>query len=241
MENKELIKIVNENGRKAVSGRELHEKLGSKRQFSDWIKGRITKYGFVENVDFTKVSLISQNCEIKKGGDRKSLDYILTLDTAKELCMIENNELGRKFRKYFIECEKELQTYKAPQTFLEAMELVVLKEKERIAEEERRIEAENRTNMLIHSNKTYTASEIAKELGFTSAIVFNKILHEEGIQFKKNGTWLPYSKYSDKNYMSIKQTELASGRIVYSSRWTGEGREFLLNKFKDKMALVKGE
>lgn len=108
---KELIKIqTNEAGENCVSARELHVGLGNKRQFTDWIKQRITKYSFEENIDYIKVSLVSQNCEIKtgRGGDTKSVDYIITVDMAKELCMVENNELGRKFRKYFIEAEKKL-------------------------------------------------------------------------------------------------------------------------------------
>ena len=108
---KELIKIqTNEVGENCVSARELHEGLGNKRQFTDWIKQRITRYSFEENIDYIKVSLVSQNCEIKtgRGGDTKSVDYIITVDMAKELCMVENNELGRKFRKYFIEAEKKL-------------------------------------------------------------------------------------------------------------------------------------
>ena len=112
---KELIKIqTNEVGENCVSARELHEGLGNKRQFTDWIKQRITRYNFEENIDYIKVSLVSQNCEIKtgRGGDTKSVDYIITVDMAKELCMVENNELGRKFRKYFIESEKKLKEIK---------------------------------------------------------------------------------------------------------------------------------
>lgn len=111
MGNEELIKITtNEQGVQCVSARELHEGLEVGRDFTTWVKGRINKYGFEENVDFTKVSLIPQNGGIKtgRGGDTKSVDYIITVDMAKELCMVENNELGRKFRKYFIECEKKL-------------------------------------------------------------------------------------------------------------------------------------
>lgn len=94
--NNELVNTVN--------ARDLWKQLQSKRQFADWIKDRLTR--FVENIDYV---LISQNYEIKKrGGDRKSIDYFLTVDTAKMICMLENNEIGDKIRRYFIQCEKEL-------------------------------------------------------------------------------------------------------------------------------------
>lgn len=64
-----------------VNARELHKALNNKRRFADWIKDRINDYGFVQNVDYV---LISQNCETKgRGGDRRSIDYHITLDMAK--------------------------------------------------------------------------------------------------------------------------------------------------------------
>ena len=72
-----------------VNRRELHEFLGNKRQFADWIKQRINQYGFIENEDFS----ISQICE--KGG-RPRTDYIITVDMAKQLSMVENNEKGNQ-------------------------------------------------------------------------------------------------------------------------------------------------
>ena len=100
-----LIKITETNGQRAVNARDLHQFLGSKQQFSDWIKNRINEYGFIENEDFV---LISQNYEIKKGrgGDRRSKEYALSLDMAKELSMVERTERGREARRYFIEMEK---------------------------------------------------------------------------------------------------------------------------------------
>ena len=101
----ELIKLqpqpINGTPTETVSARELHTFVGSKRQFADWIKNRIEKYGFVENVDYVT---FSQNCE--KG--RPSQEYFITLDMAKQLAMVENNEKGMQVRKYFIECEKKL-------------------------------------------------------------------------------------------------------------------------------------
>ncbi|MFM0306293.1 antA/AntB antirepressor family protein [Paraburkholderia sp. RL17-383-BIF-A] len=91
-----------------VDARSLWAFLGVGRQFGTWITGRIAEYGFVESEDF----LISQIGEIKtvagRGGDRKTKEYSLTLDMAKELSMVERTEQGRIARRYFIECERRL-------------------------------------------------------------------------------------------------------------------------------------
>lgn len=79
----ELIKIKNENGINLVSARELHEFLEVKSRFNDWIENRIEKYEFIENSDYTKILV-----ECNRGQNK--YDYILKLDMAKELSMIEN-------------------------------------------------------------------------------------------------------------------------------------------------------
>lgn len=104
------------------------------------------------------------------------------------------------------------------------------------AERAARIEAERTNAILMHVNKTYTATEIAKELGFKSAIAFNKDLEGRKIQFKQNETWLLYSKYANAGYVEIKQEVLDSGRVVYHRRWTQLGREWLLKLYKIESA-----
>ncbi|EFN3004306.1 phage antirepressor Ant [Campylobacter coli] len=69
-------------------------------KFADWINRRINHYDFIENQDYI-IELV-----YTKGRPRK--EYYVTLDMAKELCMVENNEKGRQARRYFIECEKRL-------------------------------------------------------------------------------------------------------------------------------------
>lgn len=93
-----------DNNEQLVDARELWIQLDVKRDFTTWIKGRIERYRFVENVDFMHSLNFPQN-----GGKlgRPLENYILTLDMAKELAMIENNERGRAVRKYFIQCEKK--------------------------------------------------------------------------------------------------------------------------------------
>lgn len=100
----------------------------------------------------------------------------------------------------------------------------------------KRIEAEKTVNILTHVNKTYTATEIAKELGFKSANALNKDLQAKKIQFNQNGTWVFYSKYADKGYVDIKQEVLDSGKVIYHRRFTQIGREFLIKLYNKKIA-----
>ena len=88
----------------SANARELHAFLGSQRQFADWIQNRISQYGFVENEDYI--------VDISATKGRPMKEYYVTLDMAKELCMVENNDKGRAARKYFIKCEKELRNAK---------------------------------------------------------------------------------------------------------------------------------
>lgn len=85
-----------------INARELHQLLQVGKDFSTWIKDRIANYGFQENLDFSPTSG-------KSAGffGRPSIEYHITLDMAKELCMLERSELGQKARRYFIQMEKE--------------------------------------------------------------------------------------------------------------------------------------
>ncbi|TNO81175.1 phage antirepressor Ant [Campylobacter coli] len=76
-------------------------------KFADWIKNRIGHYNFIENQDYI-IEIV-----YTKGRPRK--EYYVTLDMAKELCMVENNEKGRQARRYFIECEKRLKNLEQEQ------------------------------------------------------------------------------------------------------------------------------
>ncbi|EAH8106545.1 phage antirepressor Ant [Campylobacter coli] len=84
----------------SANAREIFQFLNSEQEYANWIKNRISHYNFIENQDYI-IELV-----YTKGRPRK--DYYVTLDMAKELCMVENNEKGRQARRYFIECEKRL-------------------------------------------------------------------------------------------------------------------------------------
>ncbi|BDW59309.1 antA/AntB antirepressor family protein [Escherichia coli] len=95
-----------------VNARDLHTFLDVGKRFASWIVERIAEYGFVENQDFMIISQVRE----KIGRGRPAKDYHLTLDTAKELAMVERNEKGRQIRRYFIECEKKLRNIQPVQT-----------------------------------------------------------------------------------------------------------------------------
>ena len=95
----DLIKI-NRNGDEAtISGRELHEALEVETPYHKWFP-RMCEYGFIDGEDFW--TFLSEST-----GGRPSTDHAITLDMAKEICMIQRTPQGRKFRKYFIDVEKE--------------------------------------------------------------------------------------------------------------------------------------
>lgn len=110
-----------EKGNQAVSARELYQFLEVGREFANWIKARIEKYGFIENKDFYKlyfnqhgnmlpiVNSVNIDSQRVIGG---RIEYVLTLNMAKELAMVENNEKGKEARRYFIQCEEQFRAMK---------------------------------------------------------------------------------------------------------------------------------
>ena len=182
----ELIKVTEENGEQLVSAKELHEFLEVKSKFADWFKNRVSKYGFEENQDYVSISKNLEN-----GG--REIDYVLKLDIAKELSMVEGNEKGSQARKYFIECEKRLKNQvKLPMTYKEAL-LELIK-----AEEEK-----EKLQLVIAEQKPLV--EFAdKMLGSKDSLlirVYSKLLFDEGI---KIGEKKLYSWFRENGYLNSK-------------------------------------
>lgn len=113
--------IVGTEQAQTVNARDLHAFLEVGKDFSTWIKDRISQYGFAEGEDY--VSTLLPNFG-EKGQGRPTKEYHLTLDMAKELAMVERNDKGKQARQYFIECERKAAKPPAiPQTLPEALRL----------------------------------------------------------------------------------------------------------------------
>ena len=156
----------------------------------------------------------------------ESLFYLLGMkannDVAKKFQMWLATEVLPSMRKYGMYATDEL---------LDNPDLLIAAATKLKEERAARLEAEKQRDKLVHQNKLYTTSEIAKELGLSSATKLNKLLSEKKIQYKQNKTWLLYSKYSELGLVSIKQDVLDNGKIIYDRKWTGKGRDFILNLF----------
>lgn len=112
------------------------------------------------------------------------------------------------------------------------IELLTKLKEERAA----RVEAEKKNAILTHVNKTYTMTEIAKELNLKSATELNRILADKHIQYKVNNTWVFYSDYSNLGYEEIKQEVLDNGHVIYHRKITQMGRAFILRLFEEAVA-----
>jgi len=198
----ELIKIKYENDNPTVSGRDLHEFLEIGTEYMKWFE-RMTEYGFGENHDYI---VFVKNDDNRLGG-RPSTDHALTLDMAKEICMIQRSEKGKQARQYFIEIEKKYTQqsfFKIPQTYSEALRLA--------AEQAETIESQNR---LLEEQKVkveffdqVTDSTDAIDIGSAAKVLNNGMGRNDLFKFLRKKRVLmhdnqPYQEFIDKSYFRV--------------------------------------
>lgn len=107
-------------GIKVVNGRELHQVLGSKQDFSTWIKKRLLECDAEENEDYDRFH------KKMEANNATMIEYTIKLDTAKEMAMLERNEKGKQVRKYFIAIEKKYNRRQVPMTIPEQIQLLAM-------------------------------------------------------------------------------------------------------------------
>ena len=211
-----IISIHDFKGQKVVNARELYEYLCVNSKFADWIKNRIDKYDFIENEDYTSFSKILEN-----GG--RQIQYAITVDMAKELCMVENNEYGRIARRYFIETEKkfkQLQKIELPDfnnPAVAARAWAEQFEQRQLAEltvKKLEPKANYADRVLEHDNQKVDVGQAAKllKLPFGRNTFFKK-LRDDGIFFKNRNE--PKQEYIDRGYFDVRKKEIERNEHPY--------------------------
>lgn len=214
---RDLIPIENKGGKHAVNARMLHTFLENKRKFTDWINQRIEQYGFVENQDFVSFHKFVK----RETGATRVTEYAISIEMAKELSMVENNEKGRMARRYFIRCEE------------------IAKEKERNAVTSKSINAKiswvsgvSKLLRLNDNSKLSLLKKIGEPLGlptpdYTKST--DQVLSATEL-LKRNNKEISAQKFnkvaSDKGYLSVLTRQGFQGKVHKFYSVTEKGKSF---------------
>ncbi len=243
--NEITIAINYDNDNPTISGRELHEALGIKTQYSKWF-ARMCEYGFTENRDFFTVV---KNVYREDGRQmpQEQNDHYLTIDMAKELCMIQRSEIGKRCREYFLEVEKK---WNSPEAVV-ARALLVANHQLELAKQQNKVLTETNISqeklieemkpkvtyhdLVLSAGNAIPITTIAKDYG-KSGRWLNSYLHECGVQYKQGEIWLLYQKYADKGYVKSRTYTVNDSDGNTSAKphtlWTQAGRLFIYELLK---------
>lgn len=237
----ELIKINYETEQPTISARDLHEGLEIKSNFTTWFE-RMTEYGFTDN-DYKKCF---PNLESGCNGGQNMVDYEISVDMAKQICMIQRSEKGRQYRQYFLDLEKAWNT--PEQIFARALkmadaEMEKLKSDNQylIADIERMKPKEIFADAVATSKTSILIGDLAKLLKQNGIETGQKRLfdwmRQNGYLIKRKGAdWnSPTQKAMELGLFEVKESTVnnpdGSVRINKTTKVTGKGQQYFVNKF----------
>ena len=194
----ELIKITYHNDRPAVSARELHEFLDVGTRFNDWFP-RMCEYGFKEGEDFNLLKNEQVQMEGNRMVSRMVDDAILSLDMAKEICMIQRNEKGKIARQYFLALERD---WNSPEKVMSRALRYAEQELKQVRALNSVLTVDNQImrpkadyfDELVERNTLTNFRETAKELGVPPKNFVRFLLDKKYIYRDKKGKLLPYEE-----------------------------------------------
>lgn len=235
-----LLKINYETEQPTVSARELHEGLEINTRFNDWFS-RMTEYGFENGKDFySKMSKTSET------GGRPAVDYQISIDMAKQICMIQRNEKGRQYRQYFLDLEKAWNT--PEQIFARALKMADQQIEKLKASNASLVEDVQRmrpkevfADAVSVSNTCILIGELAKILKQNGVdIGQNRLfawMRENRFLISRKGTDynMPTQRSMEAGLFEIKERTInnpdGSVRITKTVLVTGKGQQYFVNKF----------
>ncbi len=258
----QLIEITEINGSQAVNARDLHKFLVTDstqnevgEKFSDWIKRYIEYGGFEKELDYQIIEYNYQGEEIRKSDNQRvsKRDFVLSMDCAKQISMLQRNDKGKQARLYFIACEKKLKSnLQLPQSLPEALRLAanLAEQKEKavyqLNQAKKTIET-NRSKVVFAesvtgSNNSILIRQFAKDLCDDSFKIGQNRLFE---WFRKN-KYLnrnnePYQNFIEQGLFEVITRSIGSGEETFTSKTTkitGKGAVYFAQKIKGQHQLI---
>lgn len=238
----DLITVTYDSDRPTVLGRDLHEKLEIKTRYNDWI-ARMCEFGFVEGVDF--YSILSKTPE----GGRPSTDHQLTLDMAKQICMIQRSDAGKRYREYFLEVERK---WNDPQAVMARSLIYANRQldaaKVQLAEANALLEAAKPkvifADAVAASKSSILVGELAKILRQNGVRDMGQKrlfgwLRDNGYLMKTGSSYnMPTQKSMERGLFEIKEGSVTNAdgsiRVTKTPKITGRGQTFFINLFLNK-------
>ena len=238
----ELIKISNVEGKETANARDLYDFLEVQSKFADWFKNRVEKYEFKEGRDFVSVSK-----KLENGG--RQIDYYVTVEMAKELSMVENNEKGKIARKYFIACEDKLKEvarkqFNIPQTLSEALFFAGKIAAENEMQAKQLEEQKPKVEFFDQVAECKTAIDMRKAAAVLNIKKYGRnnlfeFLRSNGIIDASN---IPYRKYQDCGYFRVIEQKYnnkhGEPEINFKTLVYQKGLEFIRRKIEEKNGVL---
>ena len=237
----ELIPINYEGEQPTVSARELHTGLEITDRFSRWFE-RMSAYGFSEGNDFTSVK---SSTLVNNGAEREITDYRISIDMAKQICMIQRSEKGRQYRQYFLDLEKAWNT--PEQIFARALKMAdqtIAKLKDTNKSLVEKIEADRPKTIFADAVSTSHTSILIG--GLPNLICQNGVqtgqkrlfqwMRDNGYLMKSGASYnMPMQRYIEQGLFEVKESSVqnpdGSVRVTRTTKVTGKGQLYFINKF----------
>lgn len=245
----QLIKVSVQNDQQLVSARDLYKGLGIKRRFSAWWEQNSLEFEL--GVDYEGVLKSTPYNPLYPDKVQEVQDYALTIDMAKQLCLLSRTEKGKEYREYLIEVEKK---WNDPQHVIQrAMDILKSENLQLKLENKslsRQLEESNKKasylDVILGTTDAMLTTQIAMDYGY-SAREFNKLLHRMKIQHKVNGQWILYKSYMGKKYTTTKMYSYTDKHGKDHAKpltaWTQKGRRLIYDVLKenDVLPLIERE